>query len=196
MKKVLFFLTVLTLSSAVRATPITYQFSGSLKEVSNVFDPYFPERDFPNIGTSMFGSLTYDIVGSPDDREIVISSWSARVGDYSFGSSGESTMPPFEMKARTNKNTFSFTDEVPSDNIPYFYFDVAEFELNFKEPLSPALTQLPVALFDSGSLTLDVNATVKFDISSIKIKNVPEPATLALFGAGLLGLAGRARRKS
>ncbi|AZZ91052.1 PEP-CTERM sorting domain-containing protein [Hahella sp. KA22] len=194
MKKVLLFLTVLTLSSAVRATPITYQFLGSLEDVSNVFDPSFPERDFPKIGTSMLGSFTYDLKGPPEDRKIVISAWNLKVGDYAFGQSGESTTPAFEMKANITKNSFSFIDEVPADNIPYFYFDVADIELNFGATLSPLLFQLPIDIFDSGSLTLDGAATVKFNIASIQ--KVPEPATLALFGAALLGLAGRARRKS
>jgi PEP-CTERM motif len=112
---------------------------------------------------------------------------------------------PHEIATDTLTATFSFTTPTGAtgelvDTGAYtanYYNDTDSITWNSPDPLIVTFSngvQLSVKLNDASDWT--ITPTIQFDPTGGPTPTVPEPASIALFGVGLLGLAGITRLRS
>jgi len=196
-RKVLFVLSVMVLAATLGVSPAyadSITLGGSIqtcmlgnlsgcititKVASNQFSVFFPST--LSGATIPSGGYSFNSVGT-----LFFTGGAAATGSpYSSGTAGTLT-----VGGQTVPLTWTLLDG-----------DGSGFTLSFRTPLGPALGEIflspPVSgppnfttLFSTSPINTQANASI-----SAGQVIVPEPGTLALFGTGLLGLAGLALRK-
>ena len=193
--------TALILSTSTNAAPITFnlEYSGAAygnTAVGNGFitvdDDYWPTN---GLLLEHLKGVTGEVINSPIVLDLSLTISGASLGNGSFG------YADFSSVAWDTHGTLDFSQELvgqATDDLPWgtadpyastFAGDFNLFGDEYSNPASPFALS-PFVLIAGGGGGSDYLALV-----SMQVSTVPVPAAVWLFGSGLIGLAGFARRK-
>lgn len=155
---------------------------------SSIFTPFSAQRVFTSVGSTVTDT-TFFIPGSGGSVPATVSAFgaifldvdSANVSSLQFFNESGASLGTFFVPASPGNNTFSFLG---------VQFDAGERIGRVR------ITSGNVAL-NAANTAIDQVALDDFFFAEPRALQIPEPTTLAVFAAGLVGLAGwRVRRKA
>ena len=191
--------------SCVDALAGTWLSNGGVGSISGSFDAFTPTTGDMTVPLSV---TDFHYNSSPSSRLAAFAGYTAP-GEYAWGPSSTPNPVNFDAFGSTIGDSYTFTDTIFGT---FTGSVVADFELNAAGPGSGNRTLDLKGLFTPGNNShyegdlTGLLATLQIAFSrnsggavnvawSMNTSNVPEPTSIAIFGLGALGFAGRRFRR-